>query len=74
MIAYVGGIWFFLSQLTIGPIFRNLVSHKLFVAEIGERLFYKMNDTKFEHLKGQRAKIDVNSVPLKKRGEEQEHM
>jgi hypothetical protein len=75
MIAYAGGIWFFLSQLTVGPIFRNWVSSKLFVADIGERLFYKMNDTKFEFPKGQRAKIDVNSVPnLKKRAEEQEHM
>ena len=71
MIAYAGGIWYFLSQLTVGPFFRNYVSNKLFVAEIGERLFYKMNDTKFEFPKGQRAKIDVDSVPdLKKRAEE----
>lgn len=71
MIAYAGGIWFFLSQLTIGPFLRNQVSNKLFVAVIGERLFYKMNDTKFEFPKGKRAKIDVNSSPnLKKRAEE----
>ena len=75
MIAYAGGIWFFLSQLSIGPFIRNHVTNKLFVAEIGERLFYKMNDTKFEFPKTKRAKIDVNSAPdLKKRADEQEHM
>jgi hypothetical protein len=40
----------------------------LFVADIGERLFYKMHDSKFELQKGQRARIDVNSSPdLKKK-------
>lgn len=73
IIAYAGGIWFFISQLTLGPLVKFFVSRKLFIAEIGEKLFYKMQDSKFEQIKGQRARIDINSAPeLKKKALEQE--
>jgi hypothetical protein len=48
IIAYAGGIWFFISQLTLGPLVKFFVSRKLFIADIGEKLFYKMQDSKFE--------------------------
>ena len=54
---------------------RYFVSKKLFIAEIGERLFYKIQDTVFEMPQGKRARIDVNSDPsLKKMVEDQEEM
>lgn len=54
---------------------RYFVSKKLFIAEIGERLFYKIQDTVFEMPQGKRARIDVNSDPsLKKLVEDQEEM
>ena len=67
IIAYAGGIWFFISQLTLGPLVKFFVSRKLFIAEIGEKLFYKMQDSKFELVKGHRARIDINSSPGLKR-------
>jgi hypothetical protein len=42
IIAYAGGLWFFISQLTLGPLVKFFVSRKLFIADIGEKLFYKM--------------------------------
>lgn len=51
-IAYAGGIWFFISQLSLGPLVKFCISKKLFVADIGEKLFYKMQDSKFESAKG----------------------
>ena len=61
--------------MALGPFVRYFISKKLFVAEIGEKLFYKLQDTVFEMPKGKRARIEINSQPsLKKMVEDQEQM
>ena len=40
-LAYIGGLWFFLGCMFVGPMVRNFISGPLFVAEIGQLLFYR---------------------------------
>lgn len=35
LVAYAGGIWYFLSQIAIGPWVRTFLAKRLFVAEMG---------------------------------------
>lgn len=41
LVAYAGGISYFISHIVFGPVVRNLISKRLFIAEIGKELFYK---------------------------------
>jgi hypothetical protein len=36
LVAYAGGIWYFLSQIAIGPWVRTFLAKRLFVAEMGQ--------------------------------------
>lgn len=37
--AYAGGIWFFISQVLIGPPVKNFIAKRQFVEDIGEEAF-----------------------------------
>lgn len=59
LIAYTGGIWYFLTNILLGPFVRNFISKRFFVAEIGKQLYYKISQEENNHGKSGRAKIDV---------------
>ena len=60
LITYIGGIWFFLTQILMGPFFKNFVSRRLFVAEIGMNLLYKLSSDN-NIVPKSRVKIDVQN-------------
>ena len=39
-IIYICGLWYFFTELTLGPLIRTYVSKKLWIAEMGRSLFF----------------------------------
>ena len=63
LIAYFGGLWFFFTQCVVGPLIKRFISKRLFVAELGEQLFYspKYDDYNKSNGRNGRVKIDVGA-------------
>ena len=77
-IVYASALWYFITEMTLGPIVRSFVSKRLWLCEMGRQIFFynpedgDNNRKNFEYKSNEKVKIQIDNDQLIKNGNEGE--